>query len=80
MLKIRLSRTGRRNRPYYRIVVSDSRRCPGSEIVEELGHYDAEANPPALRLVRDRIDAWIAKGASPSSTVRSLLKRKEPAA
>lgn len=79
MLKIRLRRTGTRNRPYYRIVVSGSRRTPGSEIVEELGFYDAVANPPAVSFDRERARAWIAKGAQPSATIRSLLSRTEAA-
>ena len=79
MLKIRLRRTGTRNRPYYRIVVSGSRRTPGSEIVEELGHYDAVTNPPAITFNRERAREWIARGARPSTTVRSLLARPEAA-
>jgi small subunit ribosomal protein S16 len=79
MLKIRLRRTGTRNRPYYRIVVSGSRRTPSSEIVEELGFYDAVVNPPAVSFDRDRARAWIAKGAQPSATIRSLLAREEVA-
>lgn len=79
MLKIRLRRAGTRNRPYYRIVVSGSRRTPGSEIVEELGFYDAVSNPPAVKFDRDRARVWIAKGAQPSATVRSLLSRGEAA-
>jgi small subunit ribosomal protein S16 len=74
MLKIRLRRTGTRNRPYYRIVVSGGRRTPGSEIVEELGFYDSVANPPVLSFDRERARAWIAKGARPSGTVLSLLE------
>jgi small subunit ribosomal protein S16 len=79
MLKIRLRRTGTRNRPYYRIVVSGSRRTPGSEIVEELGFYDAVVNPPVVSFDRERARAWIARGAQPSATIRSLLARKEAA-
>jgi len=79
MLKIRLRRTGTRNRPYYRIVVSGSRRTPGSEIVEELGFYDAVANPPKVSFDRERARALIALGAQASDTVRSLLAREEAA-
>ena len=79
MLKIRLRRTGTRNRPYYRIVVSDSRRTPGSEIVEELGFYDAVPNPPKVSFDRAKAREWIAKGAQASVTIRSLLARKEAA-
>jgi len=78
MLKIRLRRTGARNRAHYRIVVSGSRRRPGSQILEEIGHYDPVPNPPRLRLDGDRARFWIARGASPSPTVRDLLGREAP--
>jgi len=79
MLKIRLRRMGARNRPYYRIVVSDSRRTARAEVLEELGAYDPVVNPPVLSLDRERARAWIAQGAGLSPTVRSLLERPEPA-
>ena len=59
MLKIRLRRMGARNRPYYRIVVSDSRRTARAEVLEELGSYDPVVNPPVLSLrprARPRLD------------------------
>ena len=80
MLKIRLRRMGARNRPYYRIVVSDSRRTARAEVLEELGSYDPVVNPPVLALDRERARVWIGKGASVSPTVKSLLERPEPAA
>jgi small subunit ribosomal protein S16 len=79
MLKIRLRRMGARNRPYYRIVVSDSRRTARAEVLEELGSYDPVVNPPVLSLDRERARVWIGKGASVSPTVQSLLDRPEPA-
>ena len=79
MVKIRLRRMGARNRPYYRIVVSDSRLTARAEVLEELGSYDPVPNPPALNFDRERAKAWIAKGASVSPTVASLLARPEPA-
>jgi small subunit ribosomal protein S16 len=79
MLKIRLRRMGARNRPYYRIVVSDSRRTARAEVLEELGAYDPVVNPPVLSFDRDRARVWIGKGASVSPTVQSLLDRPEPA-
>ena len=79
MLKIRLRRMGARNRPYYRIVVSDSRRTARAEVLEELGSYDPVVNPPVLALDRERARVWIGKGASVSPTVQSLLERPEPA-
>ena len=80
MLMIRLRRMGARNRPYYRIVVSDSRLTARAEVLEEIGSYDPVPATPALSLDRERADYWIGKGAQVSPTVRSLLARKEPAA
>ena len=79
MLKIRLRRMGARNRPYYRIVVSDSRLTARAEVLEELGSYDPVPNPPALSLDRERAKHWIGLGAHVSPTVRSLIERPEPA-
>jgi len=80
MLKIRLRRMGARNRPYYRIVVSDSRRTSRAEVLEELGSYDPVVKPARLSFDRDRARHWIAKGARVSPTVGSLLGRPEPPA
>jgi small subunit ribosomal protein S16 len=77
MLRIRLRRMGARNRPYYRIVVSDSRKTPRVSVVEEIGHYDAMSNPSRLEIDHERARAWIARGAAPSPTVRRLLARAE---
>ena len=80
MVKIRLRRMGARNRPYYRIVVSDSRLTARAEVLEELGSYDPVPNPPVLSFDRERARHWIGKGASMSPTIASLLSRPEPAA
>jgi small subunit ribosomal protein S16 len=80
MVMIRLRRMGARNRPYYRIVVSDSRRTARAEVLEELGSYDPVVNPPTLRFDRERARHWVARGARLSPTVASLLAAPEPAA
>jgi small subunit ribosomal protein S16 len=80
MLKIRLRRMGARNRPYYRIVVSDSRATARAEVLEEIGSYDPIAEPIALSLDRERAAYWVGKGAAVSTTVKSLLERPAPAA
>ncbi|MEP6995728.1 MAG: 30S ribosomal protein S16 [Acidobacteriota bacterium] len=77
MLRIRLRRMGARNRPYYRIVVSDTRRTSRAEVLEELGSYDPVINPPKLSFDRERAKHWIAKGALTSPTIQSLLERPE---
>jgi len=75
MLKIRLRRVGGTNAPAYRIVVSDGRRTPTAEIVEELGSYDPTKSPPHLKFDREKARQWIAKGARASETVRRLIAK-----
>jgi small subunit ribosomal protein S16 len=79
MVKIRLRRMGARNRPYYRIVVSDSRRTAKAEVLEELGHYDPIGLKAGLRFDRERANHWIEKGALVSPTVASFLRKLESA-
>ncbi|MEW5981570.1 MAG: 30S ribosomal protein S16 [Acidobacteriota bacterium] len=81
MLAIRLSRTGAKNRPAYRVVVAETRTARDSRVVENVGYYDPKLRPAVLKLDRARIAHWIQVGARPSATVKSLLKSfKEPAA
>jgi small subunit ribosomal protein S16 len=75
MLAIRLRRTGATKRPYYRVVVADSRSWRDGRFVEVLGHYDPRKNPAVVKIDAERAKEWIAKGAKASDTVRSLLKR-----
>ena len=73
MLMIRLRRMGGRNNPFYRVVVSDSRRTPNGAAVEELGSYNPHQNPPSLTVNRERVDHWVKTGAHLSPTVKNLL-------
>ncbi len=75
MLSIRLRRTGSTKRPYYRVVVADSRSWRDGRFVEVLGHYDPRKNPAVVKIDAERAKEWIAKGAKASDTVKSLLKR-----
>lgn len=75
MISIRLKRMGTKQRPFYRIVVSDSRKRPTGRSLDELGTYDPGPNPPLVKLDKDKASAWMARGARPSETVRSLLGR-----
>ena len=77
MLAIRLRRTGSTKRPYYRVVVTDSRSWRDGRFVEVLGHYDPRHNPVVVKIDRERARLWIEKGAQPTDTVRGLLRRKE---
>lgn len=79
MLAIRLYRAGSKNRPFYRIVVSESTRTPGSRVTEQLGVYDPTKDPVVIRLDVPKAEAWIKKGAHASDTVRSILERARTA-
>jgi small subunit ribosomal protein S16 len=76
MLSIRLRRTGTTKRPYYRVVVADSQAWRDGRFVETLGHYDPRHSPAVVKIDAERAQYWISKGARPSDTVRSLLKKK----
>jgi small subunit ribosomal protein S16 len=76
MLTIRLARQGSKKRPHYRIVVSDSARGRGGNIVESLGTYEPKRAENMYNLKWDRIDYWLSKGAHASDTVRSFIKKK----
>lgn len=82
MLKIRLRRMGSKHDACYRVVVSDGRSTPGGRFVDVLGTYDPGTEPSTVKLDVAKADAWIAKGAHPSDTVRALITRarREPAA
>jgi small subunit ribosomal protein S16 len=75
MVAIRLRRAGSKKRPYFRIVVTDSRAARDSSFVEILGHYNPRTRPALVDIQRERVDYWISKGAQPSDSVRTLIKR-----
>lgn len=74
-VRIRLRRTGRKNAPTFRIVVTDGRKPREGEYLETIGQYAPRAGKDAVNLVVDRAHYWLDKGALPSDTVRSLLRR-----
>ena len=76
MLKIRLRRMGSTHSPFYRVVVSDSRRTPRASVLEEVGHYNPISNPVEIRIDSERVEQWVAKGAQMSPTVKRLLRRQ----
>jgi small subunit ribosomal protein S16 len=75
MLAIRLRRTGSKKRPYFRIVVTDSRTARDSSFVEVLGFYNPRTKPETLEIKRDRLEHWLKNGARPSDTIRTLVSR-----
>lgn len=75
MLKIRLRRMGKCHRPFYRVVVSDSRAVPTAPAVEELGHYDPIRQPQVVSIDVARVEHWVGKGARLSPAVAKLVGR-----
>ena len=78
MVRIRMQRTGRKNRPFYRIQVLDKRTRRDGASIEQLGWYDPLAKDPAkqVNLNEERAKYWISVGAQPSDTVRDFLARR----
>lgn len=74
-VKIRLTRQGRKKSPFYRIVVADSSSPRDGKFIEIVGTYDPLQDPAVVTLKEDRIKEWMGKGALPTDTVRSLLKK-----
>ena len=75
MLVIRLRRAGSNKRPFFRVVVADSRAARNSRFVEILGHYNPRHKPALVDVDRERVSYWIGKGAQPSDSVRTLIAR-----
>lgn len=75
MVVIRLRRAGSKKRPFFRVVVTDSRTARDSSFVEILGHYNPRSKPAVVDVDKERVDYWLKKGAQPSDTVRTLIRR-----
>ena len=73
--RIRLRRMGRKKQPEYRIVVAERTDARDGRFIETIGHYRPREQPAVIQVDEQRARAWLAKGATPSETVRSLLKR-----
>lgn len=72
-VKIRLARAGAKKAPFYRVVAADSRAPRDGRFIEILGRYNPRTDPSTIELDVEKIDAWIAKGATPSETVAKLI-------
>jgi small subunit ribosomal protein S16 len=75
-VRIRLARHGAKKKPFYRIVVADSENPRDGRFLEKVGTYDPLKDPVAVSLNPDRIKYWMEKGAIPTDTVKSLLKKE----
>lgn len=76
MLKIKLSRYGRRNDPKYRVVIAEAKSPRDGKYVDNIGFYDPIANPPLLKINQKKLTEWMAKGAMPTKGFYRLYKSK----
>ena len=74
-VKIRLRRTGAKKAPTYRVIVADSRSPRDGRFIEEIGYYNPLTNPAEIKIDGEKAKKWIANGAQPTETVKSLLKK-----
>ena len=74
-VKIRLRRMGAKKAPFYRIVVADSRNPRDGRFIEEVGYYDPMTEPATIKLDNEKVEKWLANGAQPTVTVRSILNK-----
>ncbi len=74
-LKIRLTRVGAVHQPHYRVVVAEARSRRDGDPVEVIGTYDPRTKGRQVNLNMERVDYWISKGAKPSDTLHSMIKR-----
>ncbi|MGL5256777.1 MAG: 30S ribosomal protein S16 [Proteocatella sp.] len=74
MVKIRLKRMGANKKPFYRIVVADSRSPRDGRFIEEIGYYNPVANPKVVKINEEKAVKWLGTGAQPTETVKNLFK------
>ena len=74
-VKMRLRRLGAKKAPFYRVVVADSRFPRDGRFIEEIGYYNPMTNPAEIKIDAEKAKKWIANGAQPTETVKSLLKK-----
>ncbi|MGI6081033.1 MAG: 30S ribosomal protein S16 [Candidatus Avilachnospira sp.] len=76
-VKIRLRRIGQKKRPFYRVIVADSRSPRNGRFIEEIGYYDPNQEPSVIKIDAEAAKKWLATGAQPTETVAKLLKIAE---
>lgn len=75
-VKMRLKRMGAKKRPFYRIVVADSRSPRDGRFIEEVGYYNPIENPAVVKVNKELAIKWLGNGAEPTDTVRSILSKE----
>lgn len=75
MVKIRLKRMGAHKKPFYRLVVADSRSPRDGKFIEEIGYYNPLTDPADIKIDEEKAKKWLGTGAQPTDTVRALFKK-----
>ena len=75
MVKIRLKRMGAHKKPFYRVVVADARTPRDGKFIEEIGYYDPMTEPKTIKIDAEKANKWLANGAQPTETVKTLFKK-----
>jgi small subunit ribosomal protein S16 len=76
VLKIRLSRVGKKKQPSYRVVIADARAARDGAYIEIVGHYNPRTDPTTFVVDADKVNAWLWKGAQPTERVEKLLAKQ----
>lgn len=78
-VRIRLTRLGRKKKPFYRIIVADSECKRDGKFLDIVGTYDPLQDPAAIKIDNDKLQEWMGRGALPTTTVKSLIKKASTA-
>jgi small subunit ribosomal protein S16 len=73
-VRLRLTRVGARKDPVWRVVVADQRSKRDGRVIETIGQYNPQTNPSTIKVDEDRARLWLARGATPTDTVRKILR------
>ncbi len=74
-VKIKLRRMGAKKKPFYRIVVADSRTSRGGRFIDQIGYFDPMTEPPTMKLDEEKARMWVGRGAQPTDTARAILNK-----
>ena len=75
MVKIRLKRMGAKKKPFYRVIVADSRNRRDGRFIEEIGYFDPLQDPDVIKIDEEAAKKWLAQGAQPTERIRSLFRK-----
>ena len=75
MLKVKLTRTGKKGFATYRIIIAEARSKRDGRYLESIGHYNPNTKPPTIKINQERLDHWLSVGAQPTATVSRLIKK-----